>query len=273
MTINNLYLKCMTAVFLGGMVSAAAVAQERSNAKTVLKQCYYKYAGDDQRSNMTITVKDIGGKPQESQYRRLWKNYQSKGDDLVDKVVLFTIFPPHKKGLSFMRWGYSAKSGKPPEMWVYLTDMRKIRRLSQRDPANKAWVIKDDDLRLREMVEDKHRYKGVRQLNGKTYHLVEFLPKSDPVYSKRVAWFEKGDGWDDCVLRQVDFYGKQDSEMVKQQYIEWVKIGDAWAWKKVSIESRYGDAYIRYDMRDIEVNVGLKDDVFTRYTMKRGYRE
>jgi len=272
MNINSLYLKSVMAVVLGMMISAAVVAQERSNAKTVLKQCYYKYAGDDQRSNMTIVVKDIGGKPQESQYRRLWKNYQGDGD-LVDKVLLFTTFPPHKKGLSFMRWGYTAESDKSPEMWIYLTDMRKIRRLSQRDPANNAWVIKDEDLRLREMSEDKHRYKGVQTVNGKTFHVVEFLPKSDPVYSKRVAWFEKGDSWDDCTLRQMDFYDKKNKDMIKQQYIEWVKIGDAWAWKKVSIESRYGDAYIRYDMRDIEVNVGLKDDIFTRYVMKRGYRE
>jgi len=255
--------------------SVPVVAADRVNAKTVLKQCYYKYPGADQRSNMTITIKDIGGKPQVSKYRRLWKNYDLKGNktEMVDKVVLFTTFPPHQKDLSFMRWGYTALSKKSPDMWVYLPEMRKIRRLSQRDPGNKAWVIKDEDLRQREMIEDKHRYKGVQEMDGKQYHVVEFIPKSDPVYSKRVAWFEQTDNWDDCSLKRIDFFDKKDGERIKQQHIDWVRVGKAWAWKKVAIESRYGDAYIHYDMEDIEVDVGLDEDLFSRHTMKRGYRE
>ncbi len=265
-------LRGVVAVLIGIAVVGNAAAEERVNAKTVLKQCYYKNAGKDQRSNMTITIKDVGGKPQVSKYRRLWKNYEGV-EDKIDKVVLFTTFPPHQKDLSFMRWGYSAESGKAPDMWVYLPEMRKIRRLSQRDPADKAWVIKDEDLRLREMIEDKHLYKGMKKVGDDEYYVVEFIPESDPVYSKRVAWFKKGESWDDCVLRQMEFFDKNEQEKVKQQHIEWVKMGDAWAWKRVSIESRFGDAYIHYDMDDIEVNVGLDDDIFSRHTMKRGYRD
>ena len=249
---------------------APLAAQAEVTAEEVVKNCYYKYAGDDQRSQMTIALKDVGGTPQVSEYLRLWKNYDGK-KGLVDKVVLFTESPATSKGLAFMRWGYSFEESKQPEMWIYIPDLGKVRRLSPRDPTDKAWVIKDEDLRVRESMEDSLNYLGVKEEEGVSYYVVEFTPKEDPVYNKRVIWFEQAADWDACVQKRTDFYDKDD-RMVKQQFIDWEKIGDAWTWKRVAIESVGNDAYIHYDMKNVEVNVGLDDGVFSKRIMKRGYR-
>ena len=250
------------------LIAVPVVAAEMS-ADEVISQCYYKFAGNDQRSHMTIVLKDKGGKPNKSEYLRLWKDYGGKGG-VVDKVLLITEAPPHNKDLAFMRWGYSGESQKATEQWIYLPDLRKVRRLSPRDPETKDWVIKDDDLRLRERHEDDHRFKGVKTVDGKAYYVVEFVPKNDPVYSKRVSWFSKTRNMGDCVQRQVDFYDQR-GDLTKQQFIDWKQIGKAWAWHKVAIESATSDAYIHYDIQNIEVNVGLGDAVFSDRTMKRGY--
>ncbi len=253
------------------LVSGLAQAEGVLSGEEIVNKCYYKYAGKDQRSHMSITVQAPGGKPATSTYTRLWKDYDGE-DELVDKVVLFTETPPHNKDLAFMRWGYSAVSDKNPDMWIYLPDMQKVRRLSQRNPTDQEWVIRDEDLRLREPIEDEHRYLGTEAVDGHEYHLVEFTPKKeDPAYSKRVSWFSKSDNWDECVERRVDYYNK-DGEMVKQRMVEWKQIGDAWTWDKVSIISTINDASIIYDMDKVEVNVGLDDNIFTQATMRRGYR-
>lgn len=253
------------------LTALPASGTELSTEK-IIQNCYYKYAGDDQRSKMTITLQSDGGTPNKSEYLRLWKNYDGQ-DDLVDKVVLFTTSPPHNKGLAFMRWGYTYASQKQPDQWIYLPDLRKVRRIAPRDPETKDWVIKDEDLRIRELAEDKHQYLGVQKdAKGKQYHTIAFTPKADPVYGKRVFWFTKTDHWENCIHTQTDFYDKDD-HMIKQQLIDWKKIDDAWTWSKVFIKSTMKKSYIRYDIRDVEVNVGLDDSVFSRSTMSHGYRK
>ena len=259
---------CTTSL-LALSTTTQAIASTTPSANEIIDQCYYKYAGDDQRSNMQITLKAAGGKEQVSEYTRLWKHYN--GDDgVVDKVLLFTDTPLKDKGLAFMRWGHTGASNKATEQWIYLPDLRKVRRITPRDPETKEWIIKDEDLRLREPHEDSHTFIGEKTTEGQSYYLVEFKPTSDPVYSKRTFWFNKHDDSNSCSLQKVDFYDKS-GVIAKQQFIEWRREGKAWIWDKVSIEDAHSDAYIHYDMKQVEINVGLDDALFTQRSMKKGY--
>lgn len=248
---------------------ATTTANAATSAEDVVQQCYYKYAGDDQRSMMQISLKAPGTKPQISEYTRIWKSYGGK-DGVVDKVLLFTDTPLKDKGLAFMRWGYTGASSKVTEQWIYLPELRKVRRITPRDPETKDWVIKDEDLRLRELHEDDHTLLGEKSADGKPYYRVEFKPKSDPVYSKRVFWFSKTSDPEECSLHKVDFYDKKGIK-AKQQLIEWRREGKAWIWDKVEIKDANSDAYIHYDMKEVEINVGLDDNLFTHRSMKKGY--
>ena len=80
------------------------------SATEIVSHCYNKYAGDDQRSRLTIVIGDHNGKGNRSEYRRLWKQYDGK-DGVLDKVILFTESPTDSRGVNFMCWGYPAKSG------------------------------------------------------------------------------------------------------------------------------------------------------------------
>jgi hypothetical protein len=259
-------IACKTSLLTLGIASHA-IASNPPSASEIVNQCYYKYAGDDQRSNMQITLKAAGGKEQVSEYTRLWKHYGGE-DGVVDKVLLFTDTPLKDKGLAFMRWGRTGASNKATEQWIYLPEMRKVHRIAPRDPETKEWIIKDEDLRLREPHEDTHTFIDEKSSNGKSYYRVNFKPNNDPIYSKRVFWFNK-DG-DECSLHKVDFYDKQ-GEKSKQQLIEWRREGKAWIWDRVVIEDTNSDAFIHYDMKQVEINVGLDDALFTQRSMKKGY--
>ncbi len=266
MTIVGTFCK-VSLLSLGVVTSATATSPV--SVDNIIDQCYYKYAGEDQRSKMTITLKASGGKEQVSEYTRLWKYYGGE-NGVVDKVLLFTDTPLKDKGLAFMRWGHTGASGKSTEQWIYLPELRKVRRITPRDPETKEWIIKDEDLRLREPHEDNHTFAGEKSVDGKSYYLVDFKPAKDPVYSKRTFWFSKNDNPENCSLHKVDFYDKRGAK-TKQQFIEWRRDGKAWMWDKIVIEDTNSDAFIHYDMKKVELNVGLKDALFTQRMMQKGY--
>lgn len=161
---------CCILVVTNTVASAAT-----PSAMKIVSQCYYKYAGDDQRSRLTIAISDHNGKVCESEYRRLWKQNDGK-DGVTDKVILFTESPTASRGVNFMRWGYPAKSGKPADQWVYLPEMHTVRRISQRDPNSMDWGYTDEDLRIRDLDEDDHRLKQIERSDGQEFYVVESIP-------------------------------------------------------------------------------------------------
>lgn len=257
-------ISAMLTALLAPSVSAELTAED------VVNHCYYKDAGKDQRSELVAILRSEDGTEKRYKFARLWKDYVGEGD-LVDKVIIFTLRPLSSKDIAFMRWGYTIESKRKAEQWVYLPETRMTRRLAKRDPENGDWGLNDDELRIRNIDEDIHTYLGVQTYEKKEFYVVESQPKSDPIYSKRVAWYYKTDSWDTCVEGRLDYYDKQ-GKLVKKQFTKWDKIDDAWIWRSVVVKNAQTKSTVIYKMKDIEVNVGLDDSVFSKRTLERGYR-
>lgn len=255
------------AIALLALLPVVLQAQQLSGEE-IVQHCYYKHAGNDQRSRLQVTSTLSNGKKVSSEYIRLWKNYGGK-KGVVDKVVLYTV-SAHNKGLGFMRWGYTNGSKKLADQWVYLPEMRIVKRISKRSPEEMDWGFSDDDLRVRDIDEDEYRFIEVRVVEGKEFYVVESIPKQNSIYGKRLSWFSKADDWDRCLERRVDYFDKE-MKMVKKQNITWRKIGGAWVWETAIVKNFRTNSSIVYDVKDIEVNVGLKDRVFTTRALAKGY--
>ncbi len=81
------------------------------DADEIVSHCNYKNAGIDQRSQLTIILKNQNGEGSRNVYRRWWKAYN--GDNgIAEKMLLLTEFPPDAKGVSFMRWAYVPEAKK-----------------------------------------------------------------------------------------------------------------------------------------------------------------
>ncbi len=133
------------------------------------------------------------------------------------------------------------------------------------------WGLTDDDLRFRDVDEDEHRFLRVTRNEGKEFFLIEHRPKQDPVYSKRISWFTKTDNLADCVQTRVDYFDKS-GEFIKKLNVKWQKISDAWVWKTAVIKKTKTLAQVVYDTKKVDVNVNLTDDVFSKRSLRRGYR-
>ncbi len=250
--------------------SAGVAVAEETDALEIVRNCYYKHQGDDQRSKLIITLRDEHGKEVKHKYIRLWKDYKGVRG-VVDKVILFTMYPPWDKGVNFMRWGYTPEHEQLADQWVYLPETRKVRRVSERDPQNMDWYLRDEDLRIRALDEDTHRFINTATIEGETFYVVESIPHSDPLYSKRVFYFSKTEDWDTCLEKRVDYYDKH-GKLLKRQTTDWIKIKDAWVWDVVDITNMKTRSSATYEMKDTEVNIGLTDDVYSKRNLRRGYR-
>lgn len=83
-----------------------------------------------------------------------------------------------------MRWGYTVKTGKLADQWVYLPELNMVRRISQRDTNNMDWGFTDKDLCIRDLEEDEHRLNAIVLQEGEDFYEVESIPRTEPASAK-----------------------------------------------------------------------------------------
>jgi hypothetical protein len=266
------FLFLLAAVIIGVPPSTVMAAGENPTGKEIFERCNYKYPGEDQQSTLTIILRDKDGDEKKNVYHRFWKDYKGAGG-VVDKMILYTVYPPDAEGAAFMRWAYTASSDRNADQWIYLPVLKKIRRVAIRDPGD-SFLGSDltyADISGRDVNADKHKLFRVLRKGDKTYYGVLSTPvdKQKSLYSKTISWFEKDRDWNSCVKRQVDFYDRK-GEPLKQQVINWQQVGKAWVWKEVTVKNVQNGHSSIFRVKDVKINVGLKDEAFTERALSMG---
>lgn len=254
--------------------SAAVFAQDAGedalSANEIIEQCYYKNAGEDQLAQLTIILRDRSGSEKKNVYTRYWKDYGGK-DDIVDKMLLVTEFPPDAAGSKFLRWAYTRESGRNADQWIYLPVLKKVRRVSVRDEGD-SFLGSDltyADISTRSIDEDEHKLLKTEQRDGDEYYVVESTPReSDPLYGRRVLWFNKTDDLDDCVNTKIEYYDRNNN-LLKEQTLKWQRINGAWIWDRVEVRNVRSDHVSVFEVSDVKVNTGIDDSVFSERNLLR----
>jgi len=257
---------------MGVILPVYADEAQGITAREIVKSCNYKYPGDDQRSRLTIILHEKDGNEKKNVYRRLWKDYKGK-KGIDDKMVLFTEFPPDAEGVGFMRWAYTSNADKNADQWIYLPTLKKIRRVSVRDPGD-SFLGSDltyFDISSRSIDADEHKIIKTERSGSNDIIVVESTPHNDAksLYSRVVSVFVKDSGsdWDTCVKRQADYYDKK-GEPLKQQVIKWQQVDNAWAWDDMEVRNVQTGHSSIFQVTNVEINVGLDDDVFSERNLQ-----
>jgi hypothetical protein len=58
--------------------------------------------------------------------------------------------------------------------------------------------------------------------------------------------------------------------VAQTQTIEWQRVGSAWVWKRVDVRAADSPAHTVAHLRNVKVNTGLSDRLFTVNTLKSG---
>ncbi len=272
-------VRCCYGLFVVLLIigSSEALMAEPSTVltgKELMKQCGYKFAGNDQVSTFTVTLRDKSGNEKKSIYKRYWKDFKGKGQ-VLEKMMLFTEFPPDSKGGAFMRVAFTPESGKVADQWIYLPVLRKIRRVTIRDPGDR--FLNSDltyqDVSFRSLDEDEHVYLGMEEVADESLYKVESTPyQQGGLYSKRLFWIKKDDspaGWDQCVVKKIAYYDGK-GVLLKEQLLKWQQVAGAWMWDRVIVTDVQERHESVFEMSNVMVNVGLKDRQFSKRVMRSG---
>jgi hypothetical protein len=264
----------LVSMLWAGALPAAESADGNITADDIVQHCYFKYPGDDQRSQLTILLRDKGGNEKKTVYKRYWKDYKGK-DGFADKMVLFTLYPPDAEHVGFLRWSYPAATDKNPDQWVYLPVLRKMRRVSVRDPADSflGSDLTHFDIAGHQLDgSDNQIMRTVRQGNDLLIE-VRSVPrdKDKAIYGGYITLFDKGPGtdWDNCLMREMQYYDKH-GDLLKKEVFKWQKIGKAWVWDTVSVANIQSGHSSLFNIADVQINVGLQDETFTERNLKEG---
>ena len=228
--------------------------------------------GNDSMSRLSFTFTRSDGEEKKLTYTMVWKEYAGR-DDVEDKAIFFSEYPPDDRGKSFMIWVYKNKKN---DEWMYLPEMRMVRKVTHsehhahhdQDDDFARSVLTQVDLVPREPDLDDHSLLKEEELGGHTDFVVESVPKrvtQDYPYQKTRRWITV----DDFLPERIDYFGPS-GELIKRQTIEWKKIGEAWVWKKVVGEDLITHARTVLDISDIKLNSGFEDDVFSARTLRLG---
>lgn len=265
------YKESLILLALSGIYSVCGFAAEDISVEEVVQNCEFKNPGSDQRSILAIELIDKDGNQRKNVYKRFWKNYMGN-DGIADKMVLFTVFPPDAKGTGFMRWGYAASEKKMADQWLYLPHLRKVRRVSVRDPGD-SFLGSDltyGDIEDRSVDDDRYDLLAVNAKDGLELYQVEIKPKEDgALYSKKISWYKKQDTWDSCVRVKTDYYDRQ-GNILKKQSLTWQKVSEAWVWDSVVVDNVQTNHKSIFTIDNVEVNIGVSKRVFTERSLKKG---
>ena len=251
---------------------AAGAASSQMSGLDIVRQCDNKYPGDDQQSQLTITLKDRSGNERKTVYHRIWKDIKGE-EGIVDKMVLFTMFPPDAKGAGFMRWAYTREAGKNAEQWIYLPKLRKIRRVSVRDLGD-SFLGSDltyGDISYQMPEDNNHEFVRIDQdKQNNQFYVVVSTPKDDnSLYSKTISWFHKTQVADECVKVRVDYYDRKGA-FLKRQMLKWQKAGPAWVWEKVYVQNAQTFHSSFFEVEKVNINGGIDDEWFSERRLRLG---
>ena len=263
----------MAAIFLAPNVQAEEPPAKELSADVIMQKSYAVYSGDDSLSRITFSFQEKDVPEKKLVYTMAWKRFTE--GEYESKVMMFREFPPDAKGVSYMGFFYTPKPSRNDEEWVYLPELRMVRKLSHTGPKHAKQEefapseLRQYDLMPRHPEYDTQQLIGSEKVGNVDCYVIQSIPKPNAEeaypYSKVVKWISK----DNFLPLRVDYYNEH-GKLTKQQMTKWKKIGKAWVWEEVKGGNTFTGNQTTLTVSDIQINVGLTDESFSKRAMQLG---
>ncbi len=266
--IYSFLFSSVTLLLTNGVVQA-----ESMTADEVVANCYVKDWGQDQKSVIDYTVTNKNAREtKRREFVRFWKGYYGE-DDLLSKLMLFTIFPKPPENPSYLRWNYTHASGKPAYQWLYQPRFHTTTRVSGQTPEDVTWRTIAEDIQFEELDRFDHTLvtKEQKEAEQVLYHVVSVPKDADSPFSKLVSHYYMGESTDYCVISSMDYYGRKGNRLKTAKYT-WDKVDGVWVWTDIEIDNVRPDVIFLYKNTHIKVNIGQKDSDFSKRTIQKMVR-
>ncbi len=254
-------LKITSVLIILAMISGFNVSAQLTGLQ-IIEKVYNRPTGDDQSSNLTMTLINSQGK---QRVRKLTQYLKDNGT--VEKKIMFFTAPADVKGTSFMNWSYS--NGKSDDQWIYLPALKKIKRISS-DSKGDYFMGSDftyDDLGDRHPSQDTHKLLREETVNGVKCYVVQSIPKDeDYMYSKTITWINKAT----FIGVKKEFYD-EDGDLLKIMNVNSSqKVNGIIVVTKITMQNKQKNHKTIMSLSNVKINTGVPDSKFTERMMMRG---
>jgi outer membrane lipoprotein-sorting protein len=222
---------------------------------------------DDETADVDIRSMDANGVEQTSTLRLYWRNSRgAKG--ILGQTLLVTLSPKNRKGESFLLW--QAERASESQAWLYLPDLRQALRITvagqdaQRPKPNADMLLGFEQLGARLLAEGDRVLIGREQVSGIVYVILEERLAGETAGTRRF-WVSP----EYATIAKIEYYDAAGG-VGTTQTIEWQQVGGAWVWKRVEVRTFNPPAHTVLNLRNVKVNTGLSDRLFTVNTLKSG---
>jgi outer membrane lipoprotein-sorting protein len=251
------------------LLGVAQGKEDQLTGRDIMIKVDQRPDGDNQASVSSWMLVNKRGEQRVRKTRRYWKDYEGKGG-FDTKLVVFFDYPPDVKGTGFLNWSYMDLE-KDDDQWLYLPDLRKVRRIAGRD-KEKAFMGSDftfDDMGDRQVDEDFHNLLRTEEIAGRSYYIVESIPKKKGyIYSKKLHWVDR-ETW---VVPKIEFFDRKGRHL-KTLEVEWQLVDGIWTWKKAKMENFITGHKTLVEISEVKINTDIiTDATFTERTIRRGIR-
>ena len=212
---------------------------------------------EDMKSTMSMVLTNKNGKIRSSQIR----SYSTDGSK---KQILWFLAPADDKGVAYLKIEHQDKKD---DMKLWLPNFKKIRRISSRKKSE-SFMGSDmsyEDMTSRNLNEYNYSITGSEIINNKDCYILESIPngiKSE--YSKHVSWVTK-DNY--LTLKEESF--DQDRALLKSKSITYQKIKAYNIMKELYVKNVQRNHETVLKFNDLEVDSGIKDNIFHEKNLKR----
>jgi outer membrane lipoprotein-sorting protein len=253
------------ALIVSGLVAASAAAQ---NAEEIMQKSHlaYYYAGDDGKSEVTMTILDKRGKERTKEFVMLRMDEVEGG---AQKYYTYFRKPSDVSRLTFM----VHKQPDANDMrWIYVPSVDLVKPISA-DDKNSSFVgshFTYEDVSGRHWSEDTHTLKADSTVDGKPVFVIESIPKEAYTgFARKVTFVDK----ENFLPLLERYYGKKDKlvRVFRAEKIE--DIDGIVTMTARSMENVKKGGKTTIEFASIDYNVGLESDLFTERYLKNPPRK
>lgn len=251
----------LVALIIATGFTSQLVAQEL-NGRDIVEKVYNLPTGEDQTSQLTMTLINKSGKERIREIKQFTKDI---GD--VEKSIMFFQSPADVKNTSFMSWTYDSE--KSDDQWIYLPALKKTKRISS-DSKSDYFMGSDftyDDLGDRKLDDDTHKLMGEETIDGVDYYVIESTPKDEEyMYTKTKTWVRK----DNFIGLKKEFYDEDEDLLKILKIKKFVEISGFLVITSSEMENVQKNHRTTMILSDVEINTNIPSSKFSERMMARG---
>jgi outer membrane lipoprotein-sorting protein len=233
--------------------------------REIMEKVVNKETWNDMTADLYLTIVDSKGGKREREIKSFMKKYSAD----ETKMLMFFLKPADVRGTSFLIVEHKDRDD---DRYLYLPALRRVKRIlaSGKGGSFMASDFSYYDIGKPKLEDFKYNLIGEEKLDGVPCYVIECLPVSpqiekDTGYSKIVRWVRK----DNYMILKSDYYSR-DGKKFKVLDVEKIEeIQNVLFATVMTMKDIISNRISRMEFRNIKVNTGLKDSLFSETSLDR----